>query len=252
VVGLIRNSGLLRRRYARKLDDAYDLYRDRSDSSHPRAVEAELFRRSFGHEVRITFIGVWDTVGALGIPVDLPGVQLVSNWWKFHDVKLSTAVDNAFQALAIDERRRPFTPAIWEQQPGARDVRQRLEQVWFAGVHSDIGGGYPETGLSDVALTWMSHRATECGLALDFDAATIPVHPDAFGELHTSMTVYYRLFGRLVRPMPVQRLDADGKPIVTREKAIDLAVLRASAPDADYRPRNLLSFIRAGGPQTKV
>ena len=252
VVGLIRNSGLLRRRYARKLEDAYALYRDRSDASHPRAVEAELFRKSFGHQVRIRFIGVWDTVGALGIPVDLPGLQLFSSWWKFHDVKLSTTVDNAFQALAIDERRKPFTPAIWEQQPGAQDVGQRLEQVWFAGVHSDVGGGYPETGLSDVALTWMSNRARECGLAVDLDAARMDVRPDGFAELHRSMTLYYRVFGRLVRPIPVQRTDAEGRPIVTREKAIDLAVLRATAAGADYRPRNLLSFIRAGGPQTKM
>jgi hypothetical protein len=70
---------------------------------------------------------------------------------KFHDVNLSTSVDNALQALAVDKHRKPFTPAIWQQQPGAAQVRQRLEQVWFAGVHSDIDGGYAETEFPDIA-----------------------------------------------------------------------------------------------------
>jgi uncharacterized protein (DUF2235 family) len=252
VVGLIRNCGLLRRRHAGKLDQAYALYRDRSDASHPRAVEAELFRRSFAREVRIRFLGVWDTVGALGIPVELPGIQLVNTRWQFHDVKLSTSVDNAFQALAIDERRKPFTPAVWEQQPGARAVSQRLEQVWFAGVHSDVGGGYPETGLSDVALTWMRNRAAECGLAVDFDAPGIAVRPDGGAPLHDSMTPYYRLLGELVRPMPIPRTDGDGAPLVTREKVIDLAALRMASSAGAYQPPNLLAFLRAGGPQTKL
>jgi uncharacterized protein (DUF2235 family) len=252
VVGLIRNSGLLRRRHAGKLGEAYALYRDRGEDSHPRAAEAELFRRSFSREVRIRFLGVWDTVGALGIPLELPGIQLVNERWQFHDVKLSTSVDNAFQALAIDERRKPFTPAIWEQQPGAQAVDQRLEQVWFAGVHSDVGGGYPQTGLSDVALAWMRNRAGECGLAVDFEAARIPLRPDGDAPLHDSMTPYYRLLGELVRPMPVPRTDAEGTPLVTREKVIDLAVRRMAASAGAYRPPNLLAFVRAGGPQTKA
>lgn len=249
-VGLIRNSGLLRREFAGKLEQAYELYRDRTDATRPGSWESELFRRSFARDVRIRCIGVWDTVGALGIPVDVPGIHLVNDRFKFHDVKLSTAVDNAFQALAIDERRKPFTPAIWEQQPDAREVSQRLEQVWFAGVHSDVGGGYAETELSDVALAWMSNRARECGLALDFEAAGIPLQPNGAGPLHRSMTLYYRLFGALVRPMPVQRTDAAGRRLVTREKALDLAVLRATG--GDYRPPNLLAFIQGGGPQTKL
>jgi uncharacterized protein (DUF2235 family) len=84
VVGLLRNAGLLKREYARKLDAAYELYRDRTDATHPRSVEAELFRKSFACEVRIKCLGVWDTVGALGVPVDFPGVHLINDRWKFH------------------------------------------------------------------------------------------------------------------------------------------------------------------------
>src|SRR5579862_5148896 len=105
--GFIRNAGLLKRQYLYKLQDAYELYRDRSDLTHPRSVEARLFRKSFAYEVGIKFIGVWDTVGALGIP-NLPSLPAISARWKFHDVTLSSYVENAFQALAIDERRKPF------------------------------------------------------------------------------------------------------------------------------------------------
>lgn len=251
VAGLLRNSGLLKRKYASQLDAAYELYRDRTDATHPRSVEAELFRKSFSHEVRIKFIGVWDTVGALGIPVDFPGVQLVNDRWKFHDVKLSTSVDNAFQALAVDEHRKPFTPAIWEQQPEANQVGQRLEQLWFAGVHSDVGGGYPETGLSDLALIWMFNRAIECKLALDFTAANIALAPQANGMIHNSMTWYYRLFGELVRPMPLQRRDDNGRLMVTNEKAADQAIIRLQE-DPSYRPLNLSAFRDSGGPHANV
>lgn len=102
--GLIRNSGLLRPEFAHKLEDAYDLYRRRDNASHPDAVESELFRRSYSTELRAKFIGVWDTVGALGLPVG-GLLQFINKRWSFHDVTLSSWVDNAYQALAIDEHR---------------------------------------------------------------------------------------------------------------------------------------------------
>ena len=75
----------------------------------------------------------------------------------FHDTDLSTHVDGAFHALAIDEKRKAFVPTLWTQQPHAGN--QVLEQVWFSGVHSDVGGGYADSGLSDIALLWMMAKA---------------------------------------------------------------------------------------------
>ncbi len=86
--GLIRNSGLLKPAFAHKLIDAYALYRRRDDASHPDAVESELFRRSYSEEPRAKFIGVWDTVGALGLPVG-GLLQFINQRWKFHDMTLS-------------------------------------------------------------------------------------------------------------------------------------------------------------------
>jgi uncharacterized protein (DUF2235 family) len=194
--GLIRNSGLLKPEFAHKLIDAYALYRRRDDASHPDAVESELFRRSYSEEPRAKFIGVWDTVGALGLPVG-GLLQFINKRWKFHDMTLSSWVDNAFQAHAIDERRKPFQPSIWEQSPKAHG--QVLEQVWFAGVHSNVGGSYPQAGLSDISLLWMMAKAEPCGLTIDRNCMTAVnrPQPDASGKLYNLQT--HRL-GRLHSP----------------------------------------------------
>ena len=114
--------------------------------------------------IEIEFIGVWDTVDAVGMPFDdlkavdriwrkVFGVRL----WGFHDQVLSSKVKRGCQALAIDDERRTFHPNVWEPREG-------IEQVWFAGVHSNVGGGYPKEGLSNVALYWMFLQAKEAGL----------------------------------------------------------------------------------------
>ena len=200
--GLLRNSGLLCTNYLHKLDDAYRLYRRRDKQAHPRAIESQLFRRTYSREVRVHCIGVWDTVGALGIPSrNFDIVNKLLNV-EFHDVDLSSRIDNAFQALAIDERRSAFEPCVWRQQDGASC--QLLEQVWFAGVHSNIGGGYRDTGLSDIALTWMMERAGECGL--EFDPAPmkrlgLAIRPAWNGCLVDSKKGLYSLFPNHIRPI---------------------------------------------------
>ena len=108
-------------------------------------------------------MGVWDTVGALGIPIDGFRPPVLSKLWTFHDTTLSRYVLNAYHAIAIDERRRPFRPTLWIKQDDAAE--QTLQQVWFAGVHCDIGGGYRDPELSEIPLLWMADKARACGLA---------------------------------------------------------------------------------------
>jgi len=106
---------------------------------------------------------VWDTVGALGIP--LSALQwLNSAEYGFHDTQLSKIVDNAFHALAIDEHRIDFQATLWSDVP---DPGQRVEQTWFVGAHGDVGGGDPSALLSDIALSWMVEKAMSVGLVLD-------------------------------------------------------------------------------------
>jgi uncharacterized protein (DUF2235 family) len=241
--GLIRNAGILRRENAARIPEAYALYRDRA--VRPRDTESQLFRRSFSHgEAPIRFLGVWDTVGALGSPLYRnPLTALLNRRWQFHDVALSRSVQAAFQALAIDESRRPYTPAVWEQNPKAED--QILEQVWFPGAHSDVGGGYADSSLSDVTLGWMADRARSCGLVLQEGAFAWPdgdarpsgdFVPDPRGELHDSATGLARLLGRAVRHL--------GSTPLGRESVSSTALVR-SEQDASYRPSNLGSFVGA-------
>lgn len=241
--GLIRNSGLLKPEFANKISDAYALYRRRDDASHPDAVESELFRRSYSTEPRARFIGVWDTVGALGLPVG--GVlKFINRPWSFHDMTLSSWVDNAFQALAIDERRKPFRPSIWEQSANAND--QVLEQVWFAGVHSNIGGSYPDSGLSDITLLWMISKLEKCGLALSLDR--LPPkgapEPNSSGTLYDSQTIWYKVtgLGDYVRAMGEK----------AHESAASTAVDRLKNPAANYKPPNLERYLESRHPVTHV
>lgn len=240
--GLIRNSGLLKREFAHKLHDAFELYRRRDDASRPDQVESELFRRSYSYEPRAKFMGVWDTVGSLGMPVG--GLfKLFNQRYRFHDMTLSSYVDNAYQALSIDEHRKPFQPSVWKQSQNADG--QVLEQVWFAGVHSNVGGSYPQAGLSDITLMWMIRKAQACHLAVDMTqmASINNPQPDPMGTLYDSQTVWYKItgLGDYVRPM-----DQSSNQTVA-QSAVD-----RMTKDPTYQPSNLKDFLAKGGKVTPV
>ncbi|MBK8958424.1 MAG: DUF2235 domain-containing protein [Proteobacteria bacterium] len=137
-----------------------------------------LFKARNCHDADIHFIGVWDTVGALGLPDKLviPALRgidskLREEWFGFLDTELSPRVNAACHALAIDERREPFLPTLWTDArglpPRINQAGSGVKQVWFAGAHSNVGGGYADTGLSDIALTWMARAAAQQGLSVD-------------------------------------------------------------------------------------
>jgi uncharacterized protein (DUF2235 family) len=258
-VGLVRNSGILRPEHRHRLKQAYALYRSPRKDTEPSGIAAELFRRSYSHpEVHVEFVGVWDTVGALGIPIDGFRPPLLSKLWTFHDTKLSRYVRNAYHAVAIDERRAPFRPTLWVKQADAQN--QTLEQVWFAGVHCDVGGGYREPELSEIALLWMADKARACGLAFKPDRlvltagsrdvegrrAGVAVAPDPTGELHDSRTRFYRLL-----PAEDRRLAGENGA------AVDGGSLASSArtrhdEDSSYRPPGLGEWLAADGKITPV
>jgi uncharacterized protein (DUF2235 family) len=227
-VGLIRKVGLLNKIHADRFPQAYRIYRKRDPT--PDTPEAIDFRQRFSREIGIKFLGVWDTVGALGIP--LRGLRfLTMRRHRFHDVRLSRIVKNAYHALAIDERRGPFKPAVWES---ADNPGQVVEQVWFAGVHSDVGGGYAESGLSDVAFTWMKQKAQECGLSFDEEYLGRTIRPDGLGPSHSSKTGLYRLTPGIWRRLGEQP---------PTEAAHPCAVERHKSHQPPYRPRNLVEYL---------
>jgi uncharacterized protein (DUF2235 family) len=175
-------------------------------------------------DAKIKMVGVWDTVGALGIPAIFGQVDPVK--YGFLDTSLHPDVLNAYQALAIDERRQEFPPTLWIP-PVPPVAGQVLEQVWFSGVHCDVGGGYPETGLSDITLGWMMSKAVNLGLEVDPNAwahfssldATYPLD-----LIHESWNMLW-LFPRL-------------RTIATDSTLGNSVVIRCEY-DTPYQPQNL-------------
>jgi len=115
-------------------------------------------------QVPIAFIGVWDTVDAVGFP--LPWVADLWNEtfyrFKFPDHVLGPTVERARHALAIDDERQTFHPLLWDEKPKEAQAKpdpERIKQVWFSGAHSNVGGGYPKQGMSVVSLAWMMDEA---------------------------------------------------------------------------------------------
>jgi uncharacterized protein (DUF2235 family) len=223
--GLINNCGILKRTDARLIAEAWKIYKSPLPKNHPGGEAAKRFRGDHCHATRkVHFVGVWDTVGALGIPFSLMG--LFESHDEFYDTKMGDNVSIARHALAIDEQREDFEPTLWIPRPGVS-----LKQVWFAGVHADVGGSYPpdkESGeyASDTPLGWMIDEATDAGLALEpfiRDSLTDGTH----AAIHKSRKHVYRFKSPLHRPLVVE-----DKP--TR---IHPSVKARYEADPDYRPQ---------------
>jgi hypothetical protein len=183
-VGLVDGSGLGPRELDDAVDRAYARYREGPGAPGDGSWHAglELAYRPGDPDIPVEFVGVWDTVGALGIPtfVGVPDVLGSRTRYQFLDVVLNPHIAHARHAVSIDEMRGPFRPTLWRDIPAGQDVRQ----VWFPGDHEDVGGGHREKGLSDGALDWMMREAT-AAIGLEFDRARVPgFAPDPTGELH--------------------------------------------------------------------
>ena len=183
------------------------------------------------------------------MPTSGPLGWLTRRRYGFHDVALSSWVENAYQALAIDERRKPFAPALWEVSDAdikSPTFKQHIEQTWFAGVHSNVGGGYPDGQLSDLALAWMYGKVESCGLALE-PAAKAALRGHCCGTLYDSMTLFYRTFGALTRIIDMPRKSADGSRVHTFERVDASAFERRRKFEPKYDPVNLRGFADGGG-----
>lgn len=195
--GFIRNASILKREHADKIENAYTLYKKRTKNSHPNSDGAKAFRAAYSVAdlVDIKFVGVWDTVGSLGVPVSFWG--LIEDKHLFHDTEPSKIVKCARHAVSIDEHRKDFKPALWSEKDG-----MDLKQVWFSGCHCDVGGGYEEKGLSDEAFQWILKESENQGLALE-PYIFNELSPDPNDAIHTEYKNLYRLRGsRKYRKIP--------------------------------------------------
>jgi len=185
LVGLIRKCGFARPLPLAVLEaltkKAYEIYREKQWL--PDGREADAFRKTYSWpETRIKFLGVWDTVGALGLPVHQ--VPFSSDDYRWHDTELSRMVENAYHAMALDEHRPDFNATVWSnaKQPAPG---QAVEQRWFAGAHADVGGGYRDGKVHLLPLRWMQEKAKASGLKFGQD---VQIEPDAhLSPIHDSL-----------------------------------------------------------------
>lgn len=172
LTGFIDLFGILPRSRGKLINEAWKIYK-MSNKAKRKEKADEFLDKNHNIWASIKFVGVWDTVAALGIPET--GFDKVLNWilpHEFHDFRLSESVQNAAHAVAIDDLRKAFHPVFFnpklpEPKPGKK--KQTLEQVFFMGMHTDVGGGYPEKELSDIVLEWMMQHALKNGLHFFFD-----------------------------------------------------------------------------------
>lgn len=192
LAGLVRKCGILHRAHSDKSRRALELYRKRDLSAD--SAEAVQFRNSFAiawpkldstglkqvmggavYDLRFNYIGVWDTVGALGVPRLLPFARGFNKKFEFHDLGLSRAALSARHAVAIDESRNAFKPTLWSNldELNAAMGEERFQQVWFPGDHGAVGGGTQASHLSNGALLWIIEGAERMGLVFDRTPAAV-------------------------------------------------------------------------------
>ena len=264
LAGLIGAVGLLAKEHLAYLADIYAYYRtppaERENSPGRALLEGlnPLPRKN----VPIEFIGVWDTVGALGAPTPLLK-KLTDGQVGFHDTELGKDVRNAFQALAISEERRSFKPDLWTGKLGEGQV---VEQVWFPGVHSNVGGSYASTVLSNGSLKWMVDKASQCGLLFN-DTLTSDLkvkmskEPIANARIENSFTWGYQIL-RIFTVSPYKReigadqIGDEKKSAGLNESVHEFAVdaigktFHVAGEVQAWQPENLIKAIESGLPTT--
>lgn len=232
LAGLITRYGLLKLPKDDALKSAKavkELYRNGYRKGNEDVARSYSFHKNSDS---IDFLGVWDTVGALGIPDDKSILDLFDNplSYQFHDVQLSLKVKQARHALALDEERGSFTPTLWVGT--ANRDNDTVKQVWFPGVHSDIGGGYKEQGLSDCTLKWMVDEARSFpGSTLRFKEGFFQqVNPNSFDMVHDSHVGIMKALIPSPRSVP---------KLVESERVSPCVLERIENPpiqQSDYRP----------------
>ena len=210
-LGILKVASTTRDELERKVRKAYKEYRHCYRTSlmklflgAPEKSATQRYREAHSHgNESIAFIGVWDTVDAVGLPLNIANVVNTTIYqFKFPNLVLSSAVERAYHALAIDDERQSFHPLLWDQS-GQQRPGQEIEQVWFAGVHSNVGGGYPKQGMSLVALDWMMEKAAAAGLRfVTEDRRYYAEHASVDDKLYnprSGIGMFYRWLPRNIR-----------------------------------------------------
>ena len=275
VIGLIMEQGLIRAKSEAELNSkAIAAYRDfRRRNFHtfwrfPEAIARWLRDLVVGtdyskddnfHGTKIRFLGLWDTVAAYGMPVE-EMARGISQWLfplMLPSCELDKRVVRACHALSIDDERTTFHPTLWDEsdeeplKPRADGKRyladERISQVWFAGVHSNVGGGYPDDSLAQIPLIWIMSEAANAGLTFKSLPEASPQtlgHPqtaeDKDGRIYDprgGLGGYYRYGPRDIAALGQGLLSRKGGPLVPRIHESVLARIKNNAHL--YAPKGL-------------
>jgi len=233
LVGFFSACGILKRPNLGHLPSAWAYYR--ADPPHSPEDFMAKCHTDCHLDGKVDFLGVWETVGALGIPLDLLTAANEKKF-AFHDTGPCKILKHGCHALAVDEHRHNFVPTLWT---GTAPEGVKIEQVWFAGAHADVGGGYVTRALADIPLVWMAEKATSDGLALDWSCLPDKARLNPLAATHNSSSGVFRadrlvpmyreieqtscqvsFYERLYAP-----LDDSGQPLRTINEAIHGSVV---------------------------
>jgi len=202
--------GILPKSRHELVKQAYKIYKIKNETKR-KAKAAEFISKHHTMWTRVKFLGCFDTVAALGMPVKwlnvmvnkIPGLA-----HSFQNFKLNPSVEHAFHALAIDDERKTFHPILWDAEVLEY---QTIKQVWFCGMHTDIGGGYEEHDLSDIPLSWMLDNAIKQGLLI-YSTDPVAGRENINGTMHNSRDRgWTKMYRKESRYWDIQRAE---KPII--------------------------------------
>lgn len=262
LAGFISKCGLLKAGSPLSMKQLYERYRKgtaQSVRALGKVVDSQLpqedkWLKKYSRPVPIWFQGVWDTVGALGVP--LPCIPKVSRSdFAFLETDLRINDTHGYHALAIDEHREAFKPTLWTkstpkqgQTYPPRSIDQ-VEQRWFVGAHANVGGGYEDDLLAQAPLSWLMNKATAHGLLfndkveIDGDANACRIH-DSLAEMAHGIYEVLTFGKHYYRPIGAEPMDTGDAVTTTINEAIDVSVFDRWRHDGSYRPNNLLDWAK--------
>ncbi len=232
----------------------WKLHADLQSSNSPALTLEEKWMLKYSMRVPIKMVGVWDTVGALGIPfLNIRNISRSTFGWLHTGLRLS--IEHGFHAVAVDEHRAAFCPTLWSKKThtaaGDKNAPARpltsVEQRWFAGAHANVGGGYQNDLLAQKPLRWMMSKSSLLGLSfrsnisIDGDVDRSPII-DSYGQFGYGLyRIVSRPYYRPIGAAPVATADATDENV---NETIDASVFQRWRDDNDYRPQNLMDWAK--------
>ena len=259
LAGLITNKGLLARKFNQGEDESYDMA-VRAWFSYREGIKQESYKNrlqnmltaftslknyflqysidedDFIKNIPVEAVAVWDTVGSLGIPdfeFDDNRAE-IRDGFAFADNALNPKVKRGFHAVALDEMRLLFTPTLWDKRDG-------IQQVLFVGAHADVGGGYKEAGLSDIALRWMIDALSDPKVGVMFMETAANIKGDVAAVAHKEWEKLVGVAGKLgARDFKKLALDSTLQvhTSVQDRKVLNAFVQYANTTAGKYNPTN--------------